>query len=116
MGMATLQGTPLLCRPASPFPGPAVAMPSAAGCPLGQDPGFWRGEGGDHLVPAPARLCKPPLPAGGHGLLPRREAKAWLTCPQRPVCSGDETSRGSAVPDRYRLVLPLGKGMPLSEV
>lgn len=74
------------------------------------------GKVGTSSPPAPARLCKPPLPAGDRGLLPRREAKAWLTCPQRPVCSGDETSRGSAVPDRYRLVLPLGKGMPLSEV
>ena len=45
-------GTLLLCHPSSPFPGPAVAMPRAAGCPPpGEDPEFQHGEGGDQLMP-----------------------------------------------------------------
>lgn len=62
--------------------------------------------------PHPRQSCAASLPE----LSPRRLAKAGLTCPQRWECSGDESSSGSAVPERYRLVLPPGKGMPLSEV
>lgn len=99
-GMTSLQGTLLLCQPSSPFPGPAVPMLRAAGCPPREDPGFWRGEGGNPLMlPRHSSACLCSL-LGGHGLLPRRVAKAWLTCPQRSVCSGEEISRGSAVPDR----------------
>lgn len=93
----------LFCPPLSPSP----AVLRAQGCPQGQEPEFWCGEGGEQPQ---AELCS--LPEGS----PRRLAKAGLTCPQRRRCSGEESSSGWAVPERYRLVLPPGKGMPLSEV
>ena len=58
-----------------------------------------------------------PRPSPGRcGALPRRLTWASLTWPQRCGCSGDDTSKGSAEPGQYRLVLPLGKGIPLSDV
>lgn len=39
-----------------------------------------------------------------------------LTFPHFDWPSGEERRKGSAIPDVYRLVRPLGKGIPLSDV
>lgn len=39
-----------------------------------------------------------------------------LTFPQLALWKGEDTRKGSDIPGSYRLVLPLGKGTPLSDV
>ena len=39
-----------------------------------------------------------------------------FTCPHDCGCKGDDNNIGSAIPGSYKLVLPLGNGIPLSDV
>lgn len=101
--MVSLAGDPVLSS--------LLALPVLRAQGYPQDPEFWCREGEEQPTP-PRHSCAASLAQ----LLPRRVAKAGLTRPQLRGCSGEERSRGWAVPERYRLVLPPGKGMPLSEV